>query len=253
MAWPEFDPHQLFDCLERSWPPSKREGVGSFDCRDGAGGGQRVGAITRRDAAQVSPQDLDVLEAYLADVERPVVFSLRQGDEHLDALLAARGYVIKDPTLLLTIETARLPLPDAADGYVGWPPLAVQREIWASGGVDAARLAVMDRVQLPKTSILARKGNAVAGTAFVARVTLPDGAGCAVIHAVETLAALRRQGVGRAMLAIAAQWADENDAAYVALLVTRDNSAARTLYTKLGMQAVAQYHYRVMPAQENDV
>ena len=54
------------------------------------------------------------------------------------------------------------------------------RALWAEGGIGPARLAVMDRVTLPKTAILGRTGDRAAGVAFVAAT-----GDCAMLHALE--------------------------------------------------------------------
>jgi GNAT superfamily N-acetyltransferase len=98
----------------------------------------------------------------------------------------------------------------------------------------------MDRVQGPKTALLARNGDRPAGVAFVA---------ChgseAMLHALEVLPANRRQGVGRTLLHAAANWAASQGATRLSLVVTRQNAAARALYARLGMECVGQYHYRM--------
>ena len=96
------------------------------------------------------------------------LFMIREGDASLDTQLAQRDYQVSDPTLLYVAPTealvADLPLTDAMPS---WPPLAVQRELWANGGVDSARVAVMERAKGLKTAILGRSGDVPAGTAFV--------------------------------------------------------------------------------------
>ena len=49
--------------------------------------------------------------------------------------------------------------PPFLSSFPHWPPLGIARAIWAEGGIVPARLAVMDRVTLPKTAILGRTGD----------------------------------------------------------------------------------------------
>ena len=98
----------------------------------------------------------------------------------------------------------------------------------------------MDRVQGPKTALLARTGDRPAGVAFVACHGTE-----AMIHALEVRPDQRRQGVGQSLLQAAANWAADQGAARLSLVVTRQNAAARALYARLGMCLVGQYHYRM--------
>jgi uncharacterized peroxidase-related enzyme len=119
---------------------------------------------------------------------------IREGDAILDAALAARGYEIIDPVILYLCETARLrpaSLP-RAQSYCIWEPLQIMREIWAAGGIHEPRIALMHRVQAPKTALLARSGDTPAGVGFLAL----DGE-IAMLHAVEVLPSFRRRGVAK--------------------------------------------------------
>ncbi|MFN6953015.1 MAG: GNAT family N-acetyltransferase, partial [Albidovulum sp.] len=103
-----------------------------------------------------------------------------------------------------------------------------------------ARIAVMERVTGAKAAILARNADRPAGVAFVA---------ChgdeAMLHALEVRPDQRRRGVGATLLHAAANWAADQGATRLSLVVTRQNSAARALYARLGMGIVGQYHYRM--------
>ena len=98
----------------------------------------------------------------------------------------------------------------------------------------------MHRAAAPKTTVLGRMNDTPAGTAFAAIHH-----GTAMLHAIETAAAFRRQGMARHMIRALAHWAQDQGAQTVALLVTRANTDANALYTSLGMALVGQYHYRI--------
>lgn len=127
-------------------------------------------------------------------------------------------------------------------GFSIWPPLEIQKEIWALGGVGAARLRVMMRVPGPKITILGRIDDQPAGTVFVA---VHDGV--AMIYALETAKRHRRLGCGRSCLVHAARWAEDHGAHTLMLLVTRANDAANAMYRALGMKGGVCYHYRIRP------
>jgi ribosomal protein S18 acetylase RimI-like enzyme len=121
-----------------------------------------------------------------------------------------------------------------------WPPLAIQRELWAEAGIGPARLAVMERAAFPKTALLARMDDRAAGAAFVG---IHDG--MAMIHALEIHPRFRRRGAARHMMAGAVHWARAEGARDLGLVVTTANLGAQALYASLGLSRVGQYHYRM--------
>ena len=162
----------------------------------------------------------------------------------LSAALAARGYKIKDPVIGYAAPVAPLlaHLPPPVTSFEVWPPLALQAETWAAGGIGPARLAVMERVGLEKTTLFGRLEDAPAGAAFVA---LSEGVG--MIHAIEVAPAFRRKGLGRYLIAAAARWVKNRGGSHLSLIVTRANGPANALYSSLGMTPVGNYHYRIHP------
>ncbi len=232
----------LLSAMEATWPSVARHRFGPWTVREGGGGGNRVSAATAEGAW--TEADLPQAEAAMAALGQRPLFMLLPGQEALDAVLAARGYAVSAPVVLLSAPVAALIDPDLPplSGFPHWPPLAIARDIWAQGGIGPARLAVMERAPAPKAAILARSGDRAAGAAFVA-VNGP----LAVIHAIHVDPALRRRGTGRALIRVAAAWAAENGAARLALAVERANDAACALYASLGMTEAGAYHYREAP------
>ncbi len=228
-------PDLLAEVMEATWPPVRRWPLGPFTLRDGAGGGKRVSAASCN--GPFTETDLDALDAAMAE---PLML-IRDGDAALDAALNARGWRIVDPVIAYAAPVAALTaeLP-ALTAFAHWPPLQIARSLWAEGGIGPARIAVMDRVAGPKAALLGRTGDRPAGVAFVA-CTGDE----AMVHALEVRDSQRRQGLGRNLIHAAANWAAEQGAARLSLVVTRQNTAARALYARLGMQAVGQYHYRM--------
>lgn len=224
-------PDTLAAVMEATWPPARVWRQGPFLCRDGAGGGKRVSA-----ASVVGPwteADLDMLDQDL--------MLIRAGDQVLDAALDARGWRIVDPVVAYVAPVADLvaDLPPLA-AFAHWPPLEITRTIWAEGGIGPERLAVMERVAGPKATVLARTGDRPSGTGFVALHGSE-----AMLHALEVRESQRRQGAGEALIHAAANWAAAEGAERLSLVVTERNTAARALYTRLGMKVVGQYHYRM--------
>lgn len=227
----------LRQALEASWPAASRTAFGPFVWREGAGGGNRVSAAT----VQYRP-DLDALskiERRFSAIDRDALFQLREIDADFDRVLEQRGYDIMDPTLCLAAPVEAFDGLDPKAAYSSWPPIAAQRDIWQAGGINPARLDVMKRVKIPKTTLLARAHDAPAGTAFVAAF-----GSIAVLHALEISPAYRRRGLARALMCHAAKWAKANNAITLTVLVTRANTAALELYSSLGMREADHYHYR---------
>lgn len=232
----------LYDVVNTTWPAAEKISCGPFTLRRGLGGGSRVSAATANGLAK----DAEIISAAEAmrEMGQPALFMIREIDTALDAQLDALGFVIKDPVTLYAapiaaVTTAR---PPHKTVFTAWPPLAAQTEIWANGGITAARLAVMDRAPMPKTTLLGRVHDNPAGTTYVGMAH-----GCAMIHALEIGNAFRRQGLAANMTRAAAFWAADNGADYLTLVTTKVNAGANALYTSLGMTVVGHYHYRIKP------
>ncbi|MFK7744802.1 MAG: GNAT family N-acetyltransferase [Roseobacter sp.] len=231
----------LFDAVEATWPAAALKRCGPWLIRDGQGGGKRVSAATLEGA--FTPSDIPQAEDAMAALGQTALFMLRDGDTELDAALGERGYKIVDPVVVLTcpIELLTdLPVPPLA-AFEIWEPLAIMEEIWAKGGIGPARIEVMRRAQ-KKTAFLARSDARPAGTAFVG----VDGK-IAMAHAVEVLLEHRRKGVAQWMMRAAAFWGQAQGADMMAVLCTQANTAALGLYSGLGFEPAAQYHYRHNP------
>lgn len=232
---------RLFEALDATWAPAALLSCGPWTLREGRGGGQRVSAATARGA--VAAADISAAERGMRELNQHPIFMIRPGENDLDALLAEQGYEIVDPVVAYAAPVARLAAPPGpARALPAWPPLAAQLEFWAGHGVGPGRVAVMERVEAPKTAILGRKGDRPAGAVFAAL----DGA-IAMTHALAVSADARRQGVGRMLMKAAAHWAAGQGAEWVVLMVTRGNAPANALYRSLGMEEVAHYHYRRAP------
>lgn len=233
-------PDALYALVEGTWPPARSHRAGPWTVRDGQGGGKRVSAVTA--AADWTEGDIPLAEAEQVALGQDALFMIREGDDALDAALAARGYRVVDPVVAYAAPVALLadPPPDPMGAFPHWPPLGIALDIWAETGIGPARIAVMHRATGAKTAILSRRNDRPTGVAFVAMHRK-----AAMLHALEVLPALRRQGSAQTILRMAAFWAQEQGADTLTLVVTRANDAARALYASLGMQVVGQYHYRM--------
>lgn len=235
------DAKMLYTVIDGTWPAAVKRALGPWTIRLDDSGSSRVSAATAEQP--VTEADLPLADAAMRDAGQVPLFMIREGDDALDAMLAARGYVIKDPVNMYAAPVADIATqrPPPVTTFDVWPPLAVQAEIWAAGGVGAGRLAVMDRALHPKTTILGRINDCPAGTIFVGTA-----GNCAMIHALEIATTQRRQGLAQHLTVAAAFWAQAQRVDYLTLVTTRANAAANALYASLGMAVVGQYHYRTL-------
>lgn len=228
----------LFDLIDATWPAETCTETGGLLLRFTKGAGSRVSAATLNGPFDAA--DLDAAIAAMRAAGQRPLFMIRPGDEALDAVLAARGYVIEDPTVEFSAPLAELAgeVPPVT-AFAHWPPLRIAREVWDETGIGAARQAIMDRVAGPKTCVLGRIDDRAAGAAFVAIA-----GETAMLHALSILTEKRRKGLARAMMREAVRWAADEGATRLSLVVREDNTAAVTLYEGLGMQRGLGYHYR---------
>lgn len=230
--WTEAD---LFAAVDATWPAAAMTQVEGWTIREGRGGGQRVSAAS-------GDGDIAVAEEAMIALGQDKLFMIQGEQAELDAALADRGYVVKDPVDLLVCDAATL-----ADGFkpkldaiFAQSPLPILAEIWAEGGIGPARLDVMRRTQVAKTFVMGRIDARASAAAFVAA-----SGGVCMAHAVEVLARERRRGVAERMMRAAAWWGLQHGASTFCVLTTQANSGAQSLYRKLGMETGAQYHYRI--------
>ena len=234
------DQARVLAALDATWPAARMIEAGPWSLREGRGGGQRVSAATANQA--VAERDIAIAEDGMRALGQRPLFMIRQGETH-DAWLDAQGYDIVDPVTLYMAETSALAQPlKLTSAIPSWPPLAVQLDLWADGGIDAPRISVRERATGDKTSILGRHGDTPGGTVFVAAK-----GDIAMFHALEVAPAERRNGIGRILVTATANWAKSKDARWLTLAVTTANRPANSLYKTMGMTAVGGYHYRRAP------
>lgn len=226
--------------LDATWPAAGYSHAGGFTIRNGQGGGSRVSAATA-DCEELDEAGIEAAVAAERALGQGPLFMIRDGDDRLDRMLAARGFGILTPVQFYAGEVAAIagPRPDPMTAFTLWPPFEIMRDLWAEGEIGPARLAIMDRVKGPKTAIMGRSRDRVSGVAFVA----VEGR-AAMLHALHVAPAFRRQGSAVNIMRKAADWAQHHGATELFLAVTVRNEAANALYASLGMRIVGQYHYR---------
>lgn len=229
----------LAQAFETTWPAAEYRDAGGFRIGRGLGGGGRISSARALGEAWDSA-GIEAAAKVHRDWSQPELFRVWDEDHALGKALGAQGFARINPTLVLDIPTTALtaqPMPPLRT-FAIWPPLAILREIWAGGNIAGPRQEAMERVTLPRISLLGRMEDHAAGAAFVAA----DGE-VAMIHAIEVEPRMRRKGMAEWMLRGAAHWAQDNGAMRLSLAVNAGNSPAVALYRKLGFQQAASYAY----------
>lgn len=227
----------LSELIDNTWRAERFEQLGPWTLRLTKGAGSRVSAATLAGESG----DIDAAEAAMRTHGQKPLIMVQPHQTALDAQLDARGYVKFDATNFYTCPIERLtdtPLPRVRVLSV-WEPLAIMREIWATGGIGPDRIDVMMRATGPHMGLLARQNDHPGGAGFVAVHN-----DTAMVHALEILPHQRRQGLAQWMMRGAAIWAAGQGARTMSVLCTQANGPANALYQGLGMKIVGQYHYR---------
>jgi N-acetylglutamate synthase len=168
----------------------------------------------------------------------------------LDRELSRRGWGARPGPAFVML--ADLPLPASAAEFPAGRDIQVSREpddAWAATyhyrGQDylppVARQVLTSADEQSFVSI--RDGETVLA---IARLSVVGG--WAGLTAVEVHPGHRRQGLGVAVTAAAAQEAARRGASRLFLQVEVDNAPAQALYAGLGFRVSHRYHYRVAPA-----
>lgn len=223
---------------QATWPAAGYAREGGVLVARGAGGGGRVSAA--RAVADWSEADIAAAEVRHRAWGQPPLFAVEAGDLALAHALAARGYREADPTLVLTAPLAPLaepPIPPVT-AMDCWPPLAIQRDLWAQTGIGPERQAVIARAAAPKAAILGRTQDRAAGVGFVA-----VHGRFALLHALAVLPDWRGRGLGSWMVRRAARFGQAHGAQDLALAVTAANTPARAMYERLGFVQAGAYAY----------
>ena len=229
--------------LADTWPPKEIIKFGSWTIRTSDGAGKRASAINLDGVWEES--SFKELKTLLQKMNKSEIFLIYQSDSLIEKELEKLNYQIFDQSFIFEIAVQELikNKPPPVSMFSIWPPLQIQRELWDSYGIGEQRQAVMNRVIQSKTSILGRwKDNPVA-SAFVAK-----SGDVAFLHALVVDKNFRQQGVGKALMQHAGQWAYSHNCKKLMVVTTQANTAANNLYTSLEFQLVNKYHYRIPKA-----
>ena len=195
---------------------------------------------------------IDFCEQLYASRGLPTLFRitpfLKPAD--LEDVLARRGYIAYDTTLVQTSSLERPPeMPDADGVELSAPPVA---EFVAQVGAMrdsspeqiAAHLERLSVTPLPVRALLAHVDGRVVGAGQVALER--DLAG---IYDVITDNAFQRRGVATRIIVALLSWAWDHGATRAYLQVDSANAPALAVYRKFGFRTAYTYHYRARPQE----
>ncbi|WP_432488023.1 GNAT family N-acetyltransferase [Kineococcus sp. SYSU DK018] len=164
--------------------------------------------------------------------------------------LAARGWAVDTPTLVMTAALSALPgatavpLP-AGCSVAGSPePDAAWLRLYRYRGTTAVPPAGRRVLVSADAQVFVR---VVEGGTTVAVARGSTSPGWVGVTAVEVAASHRRRGLARRLLAEVADWGRARGAVSAYLQVAEANAGARALYGSAGFAVHHAYHYRVHP------
>ena len=230
----------IFETIDLTWPAKEFLELPEWKLRKSIKGGKRVSAVTAIGKSGIPA--IQFVENTLEEWCQDKLFMIKAGENSLDEALKERGYCIVDPTNIWSIPAEALSMQQIppVTAFSIFPPLAIQREIWAANGIDASRIEIMDRVKTPKTTIFGRINAKPAASAFVAVSNK-----IAMVHALIVDHKFQRQGMGKHVMQKVGVWAHQQGAESVVVLCTKQNQSANNFYKILGMKVIGEYHYRL--------
>ena len=239
----ETNQSEFLKLLEDTWPPGEVIHFDNWTIRISNGAGKRASAISLEGVWEEA--SFIRLKKFLKRLGKSEIFMIYQSGSLFEKELNNRNYQVFDKSCIFEISVSELIKnePPPISMFSIWPPLEIQKQLWNSNGVGWQRQAVMNRANQIKTSILARWDDNPVASAFIAK-----SGNVAFLHALVVEQNFRRQGVARALIRYAGQWADRNNCARLMVVTTEANSAANSLYTSLKFQLVNKYHYRIPEA-----
>ena len=236
----------------RTWPAATVERLDGWILRCNDGVTHRANSVFTVDFPEGSDAATAIAAAaaFFAAHGQPPCFMISPASmpRDLDRRLAARGYVVEEPSLVRIAEarSARaLPRTDAGVDVAEQPDAAWTRTFLSQyeGTADAAaRLGIIARIEPLAGFATARVDGHVAA---IGMGVVEDG--WMTVLGMYTPAPWRSRGYGGAVLGALAAWAESVGAANLFLQVTASNGPAIRLYDKAGFRTVYGYHYRLAP------
>lgn len=268
---------ELQDVMADGWQPLEREEYGGWRLRAAEGfTGRANSVLPLGDPPDPLAAAVDHVQEWYTARGLPARFAIPwplgagpgeagEGRDPLDRELAARGYAMDTPTLVLTRSLAAGLLAEsgfpaavsggeAALGEHGWEVVVAEEpddgflSLYRYRGQELPPVAARVMVSAPAqafVSVRVRTGEEAGRTVAVGRVA--SSRGWSGISAVEVARDYQRRGLGGLVMTALHAWAADRGDHSTYLQVARSNAAGRGLYDRLGYAAHSGYHYRIEP------
>ncbi|GAA1148630.1 GNAT family N-acetyltransferase [Kribbella jejuensis] len=235
--------------MNQGWPAAHSTELDGWLVRRNAGVTLRANSVLPKSAPFDLGKALDYVENLYAAHDIAPSFQVgpaaQPGD--LDARLAARGYEVRNPTLVMGAELtdvlANLGEPASPVNISSAPDDAWMDFWWAvdgrgGSGAQAAARQILNRARALYAVI--PSGEPVKAIGRLALVNDWAGLYCLAVDPQH-----RRQGLAQAVIHGLLHEASTLGVNHVWLQVVESNTPARALYERLGFRTVSRYHYRV--------
>ncbi len=229
-----------------AWPDLDHAPLGDWRLRYARGFSGRANSATAlHDGATLSDADIDAIEDFYRARNLPALIRLTPFvDTGLDGRLADRGYATKSAS------DYRL---TSLKGPRGFEPGLMHTDTPTRAWIDdfgrlngrtdfnpETMVAMLERIEARATfASLIEDGHRVA----VGMGVLHDG--LMEVQSIAVTATLRNRGLGRRLVGGLLAWGCSNGADAAILSVEATNDPAIRLYTSLGFEKTAGYHYRI--------
>ena len=231
--------------MNQGWQAAHSTELDGWLVRRNAGVTLRANSVLPASAPFDLDRALDYVEnLYVAHGIRPsfqISPAVQPGD--LDARLEARGYEVRNPTLVqcaaISDVLAKLPTPTVPVNISTTPSVPWTDCWWSIDGRGADTRAAAEEILARGNALYAIVPDGQQAKAIGRLALVDDTAGLYCLAVDERF---RRQGLASAVIHSLLQAATTK---WVWLSVLEDNAPARTLYDRLGFQTVSRYHYRV--------
>jgi ribosomal protein S18 acetylase RimI-like enzyme len=228
-----------FDLLvHEAWPAYEQRSYDGWILRHAGGATKRANSVLPLGSPADLAGAIAEAETFYAGRGLPCVFSIGLGaTPGLDGELAARGYQVVDPSVIMAGQVARGPVLDKV--RVEERPWREWLETWwAVDGRYGIGLPEAERICTGVPAWYAAVEEDGVPVAVGRGVPQGDTLG---VYCMATLPRARRRGLARSVLRALVRHFD-GTSAY--LVVTSRNQGARALYGSEGLAVQGEYHYR---------
>lgn len=247
--------------MNAAWPGLETDELDGWLLRSAGSVTQRANSVWSRTGSPASKAKLELATSWYSQRRQPVIFQIlrNQANSRLEELLDQAGYSSQSETLIMTLTAGNPKLPAGSETFASDSPQHhINVEIsqvlsqewldtsWAveGRGGDAAKSIAREILEsVPSLHASARDEQGhVVGTARL--TVLGEWAG---VYSVAVLESARRRGIAKQLTNALLDAGHEHGANKFWLLVTAANAGAQQLYSSLGFEEVAKYHYRQAP------